>query len=43
MLVSKCVVGTAGGDVQALEEVCIGTIEAGYMTKDLAICVHGDK
>jgi len=28
---------------KALEEVCIGTIEAGYMTKDLAICVHGDK
>merc|ERR1712137_1398884 len=26
---------------QALEDVCIETIEAGFMTKDLAICVKG--
>jgi isocitrate dehydrogenase len=25
----------------ALEQVCIETIEAGFMTKDLAICVKG--
>jgi len=25
----------------ALEKVCVDTIEAGHMTKDLAICVHG--
>jgi len=25
----------------ALEEVCIETIESGFMTKDLALCVHG--
>ena len=24
-----------------LESVCIETIEAGYMTKDLAICIKG--
>jgi isocitrate dehydrogenase len=28
---------------QALEEVCIETVESGKMTKDLAICVHGNK
>ncbi len=25
----------------ALEQVCIETVEAGHMTKDLAICIHG--
>jgi len=28
---------------QALEEVCVKTVEEGKMTKDLAICVHGNK
>jgi isocitrate dehydrogenase len=27
----------------ALEKVCVQTIEAGFMTKDLAINIHGDK
>ena len=27
----------------ALESACIETIEAGHMTKDLAICIHGAK
>ena len=26
---------------QALEDVCVETIEAGFMTKDLAICIKG--
>jgi isocitrate dehydrogenase len=26
-----------------LEAVCIETVEAGYMTKDLAVCIHGNK
>ncbi len=26
-----------------LEAVCVETIEAGYMTKDLAICIKGQK
>ena len=26
-----------------LEQVCIETIEAGFMTKDLAICVKGNE
>ena len=26
-----------------LEKVCITTVEAGQMTKDLAVCIHGDK
>lgn len=26
---------------EALEAVCVETIEAGFMTKDLAICVKG--
>jgi len=26
-----------------LEEVCVETVDAGFMTKDLALCVHGDK
>lgn len=28
---------------KALETVCIETVEAGKMTKDLAVCIHGDK
>lgn len=28
---------------EQLEDVCIKTIEQGFMTKDLAICIHGDK
>ncbi len=27
----------------ALEEVCIEVVESGIMTKDLAVCVHGNK
>ena len=27
---------------EALEEVCVATVEGGTMTKDLALCVHGD-
>jgi len=27
----------------ALERACIQTVEAGQMTKDLALCIHGDK
>lgn len=27
----------------ALEQVCIETVESGKMTKDLAACIHGDK
>ncbi|MFP5518786.1 MAG: NADP-dependent isocitrate dehydrogenase [Bdellovibrionia bacterium] len=26
-----------------LEKVCIETVEAGFMTKDLAVCIYGDK
>jgi isocitrate dehydrogenase len=26
-----------------LEAVCISTVESGLMTKDLAVCIHGDK
>ncbi|MBI1315758.1 NADP-dependent isocitrate dehydrogenase [bacterium] len=26
----------------ALEEVCIETVESGVMTKDLAVCIHGE-
>lgn len=26
-----------------LEEACIETVENGFMTKDLAICIHGSK
>jgi len=26
-----------------LEKVCVETVEAGFMTKDLALCIHGDK
>jgi isocitrate dehydrogenase len=28
---------------QTLEKVCIQTVESGKMTKDLALCIHGDK
>jgi isocitrate dehydrogenase len=28
---------------QALEEVCVETVESGKMTKDLAVCIHGNK
>lgn len=27
----------------SLEKACIDTVEAGKMTKDLAICIHGNK
>jgi isocitrate dehydrogenase len=26
-----------------LESVCIETVECGIMTKDLAVCIHGNK
>jgi len=26
-----------------LEKVCVETVEAGFMTKDLAVCIYGDK
>jgi len=28
---------------EALEAVCIETVESGIMTKDLAVCIHGNK
>lgn len=28
---------------QYLEEACIETVEGGFMTKDLALCIHGSK
>jgi isocitrate dehydrogenase len=28
---------------KTLEEVCIETVESGLMTKDLAVCIHGNK
>jgi isocitrate dehydrogenase len=28
---------------QALEQVCVETVESGKMTKDLALCIHGSK
>lgn len=28
---------------QVLEEVCVETVESGKMTKDLAVCIHGNK
>ncbi len=28
---------------QTLEKVCIETVESGKMTKDLAVCIHGEK
>jgi isocitrate dehydrogenase len=28
---------------RTLENVCVETVEAGHMTKDLALCIHGDR
>ncbi len=28
---------------QTLEKVCVSTVESGFMTKDLAVCIHGEK
>lgn len=28
---------------QTLEQICVATVESGLMTKDLALCIHGDK
>ncbi len=28
---------------QTLEKVCVETVEQGFMTKDLAVCIYGDK
>lgn len=28
---------------EALEQVCVETVESGKMTKDLAVCIHGNK
>lgn len=28
---------------ETLEKVCVATVESGKMTKDLAICIHGEK
>jgi isocitrate dehydrogenase len=28
---------------QTLEKVCVQTVESGKMTKDLAVCIHGNK
>lgn len=28
---------------ESLEQVCIETVESGFMTKDLAVCIHGNK
>lgn len=28
---------------KALEEVCVSTVEVGQMTKDLALCIHGEQ
>ena len=28
---------------ETLEKVCIATVESGKMTKDLAVCIHGEK
>ena len=28
---------------RTLEQVCVSTVESGKMTKDLAVCIHGDK
>ncbi|MGR9099170.1 MAG: NADP-dependent isocitrate dehydrogenase [Gammaproteobacteria bacterium] len=30
------------GFCQTLEDVCVSTVESGSMTKDLAVCIHGD-
>ncbi len=31
------------GFADALEQVCVETVESGKMTKDLALCIHGSK
>jgi isocitrate dehydrogenase len=31
------------GFCEILEQVCIETVESGKMTKDLAVCIHGNK
>lgn len=28
---------------ESLERVCVETVESGFMTKDLAVCIHGNK
>jgi isocitrate dehydrogenase len=28
---------------ETLEKICVSTIEGGAMTKDLAVCIHGNK
>ena len=28
---------------ETLEKVCVATVESGKMTKDLAVCIHGEK
>jgi isocitrate dehydrogenase len=28
---------------ETLEKVCVDSVEAGFMTKDLAVCIYGDK
>jgi isocitrate dehydrogenase len=28
---------------QTLEKVCVDVVESGKMTKDLAVCIHGNK
>ena len=28
---------------ETLEKVCVDTVESGKMTKDLALCIYGDK
>ncbi len=28
---------------QTLEKICVATVESGKMTKDLAVCIHGNK
>jgi NADP-dependent isocitrate dehydrogenase len=28
---------------ETLERVCVETVEAGFMTKDLAVCIHGER
>jgi len=28
---------------QTLEKVCVETVESGIMTKDLAVCIHGNR
>ena len=30
-------------NARAMEKVCVETVESGKMTKDLAVCIHGNK